>query len=426
MEKNSTENKIHSNKMRFNSTDWGWVAINIGMGIGAGIVFLPVQAGIVGLWIFLASIIISYPLLYLFHRLFVNTIIEAQICDDYTSVISEFLGKNWGIILGIIYFLMLIIWVFVYSTTIVNDSAAYLQNYKITTLSLSHNKFYSLMIIVFMTFLAFKSEKLLFHISKILVVFILLALVILGFLIIPNWAVSNIMPITSFWEMFKNTLITLPFAMTSILFLLSLSPMVIAIRGIHKSKYEARKKALKIMNTSFAILATVVFFFALSCTLTINHTQALEAFKNNTSFLTIIVKYIPGIFLHIIGIGIDIFAVMTSFFGVLLGFHEACQGLAINIFMRNTPKEQINMKILSKCTIVFIVFVAWFATIVDFPILYFTSICSPIFGVIGCFVPVLLVYRSDELYKYRGITSYIVIFTGILLVISPLLALISG
>lgn len=35
---------------RFDSTDWGWIIMSIGMAIGAGIVFLPVQVGIVGVW----------------------------------------------------------------------------------------------------------------------------------------------------------------------------------------------------------------------------------------------------------------------------------------------------------------------------------------------------------------------------------------
>lgn len=40
---------------KFDSTDWGWVIMSIGMAIGAGIVFLPVKVGVLGLWVFLAS-----------------------------------------------------------------------------------------------------------------------------------------------------------------------------------------------------------------------------------------------------------------------------------------------------------------------------------------------------------------------------------
>lgn len=38
--------------IKFDSTDTGWVIMSIGMAIGAGIVFLPVQVGLMGLWYF--------------------------------------------------------------------------------------------------------------------------------------------------------------------------------------------------------------------------------------------------------------------------------------------------------------------------------------------------------------------------------------
>ncbi|MBD4447998.1 hypothetical protein GUG94_23880, partial [Xanthomonas citri pv. citri] len=33
--------------IKFDSTDWGWIIMSIGMAIGAGIVFLPVKIGLV-------------------------------------------------------------------------------------------------------------------------------------------------------------------------------------------------------------------------------------------------------------------------------------------------------------------------------------------------------------------------------------------
>ncbi|WP_239687167.1 hypothetical protein [Mannheimia haemolytica] len=37
---------------KFDSTDFGWIIMSIGMAIGAGIVFLPVQVGLMGMWVF--------------------------------------------------------------------------------------------------------------------------------------------------------------------------------------------------------------------------------------------------------------------------------------------------------------------------------------------------------------------------------------
>ena len=100
--------------VRFDGTDWGWVIMSIGMAIGAGIVFLPVKVGVTGLWVFLASSVVGYPAMYLFQRLFINTLAASRECTDYPGVISSYLGKNWGMIIGLLYFLMLVIWVFVY------------------------------------------------------------------------------------------------------------------------------------------------------------------------------------------------------------------------------------------------------------------------------------------------------------------------
>ncbi|MDD3312594.1 hypothetical protein [Pseudodesulfovibrio sp.] len=408
------------------SKDWGWVAVNIGMGIGAGIVFLPIQAGLVGLWTFLLAIFLAYPALYLFQRLYINTLIESREASDYTTTIREYLGGKWGAALGVIYFVMLLIWLCVYSETVTNDSATYIQAAGLTDGLLSANHLYALVLICFLVFLAFASKTLLFNLSKVLVVVILSSLVILGLLILPHWDFDNIQDISSVWGMLAQTIVTLPFAMTSILFLQSLSPMVIYVRSEYEDVALARQKAMQIMNRAFLILAGVVFFFAFSCTMSITHQDAYNAFLANTSFLAIMGKVMPGGLVPALGVVIDICAVTTSFFGVLLGLHEACLGLYMNLFLGDRPRESVNMAKVSAGVVGLIVLLGWTATIVDFPILYFTSICSPIFAVIGCFIPVILVYRVDLLAKYRGPQSWIVVATGILLVLSPLFALVES
>lgn len=132
---------------RFDSTDWGWIIMSIGMAIGAGIVFLPVQVGIVGVWVYLLAAAVGYPALYLFQRLFVNTLAVSPECTDYPPVISHYLGKNWGIFLGAIYFVMIVISIFVYSMAITNDSASFLYSFNVTDTILSDNPFYGLGVI---------------------------------------------------------------------------------------------------------------------------------------------------------------------------------------------------------------------------------------------------------------------------------------
>ncbi|WP_318467433.1 SLC5/6 family protein [Photobacterium leiognathi] len=407
---------------KFDSVDIGWIVMSIGMAIGAGIVFLPVQVGVMGLWVFLLSSVIGYPAMYLFQKLFINTLAESKKCTDYPGVISGYLGKNWGIALGILYFIMLVIWVLVYSLAITNDSASYLHTFGVTESHLNHNIFYGLALICLLSYIGSKSEKFLFKISGFMAVTVIALVAVMGVLLIPQWNFSNITAVGDWGKMIKDAIITLPFTLTSILFIQSLSPMVISYRSHEKSIEVARHKASRAMTIAFSILFVVVFFFAVSFTFAISQTEAQHALKENISALAMIAHYFPGSWATIVGIVINIFAVVTSFFGVFLAFKEACKGLAMNILERKYAHEEINTDLVNKLTTVFIILIAWTAVALNLPILSFTSICSPIFGIVGCLIPAYLVYKVPTLNKYKGTATYLIIITGILLCISPLLA----
>ncbi|MBW1768536.1 MAG: hypothetical protein JRJ65_16005 [Deltaproteobacteria bacterium] len=386
---------MKSEDIKFDSRDWGWVVMSIGMAVGAGIVFLPVEVGIMGIWVFLLSAAIGYPTLYLFQRLFINTLAESKTCQDYTGIISEYLGKNWGIALGVLYFIMLVIWVFVYSESVTNDSASYLHTYGVTETVWSKNPLYGLLLIIVLVLIAFKSEKLLFRLSGVMAVSVLLIIIVLGLLITPNWNLNNITAFPPVGQLIKKAIITFEVA---------------------------RVKAQRAMRIAFVILFLVVFFYALSFSFSISQEDAKDAYRQNISSLALIAQHIPGTSVRILGVIVDLFAIVTSFFAVLLAFREACTGIVLNILKRKYAEGEINHKRLSMVITLFIILLPWSAVILNLPILHFTSICSPIFGIVGCLIPAMLVYRVPGLHKYKGLATYITIFTGILLLISPLLA----
>lgn len=214
----------------------------------------------------------------------------------------------------------------------------------------------------------------------------------------------------------------LPFTLTSILFIQSLSPMVISYRSREKSIAVARYKAMRAMRISFIILFTVVFFYAVSFTLAISHEQAVSAYKQNISALVLVAQGMSGDTLKLLSLILNVFAVMTVYFSVYLGFREACQGLAMNGLRRIISEEKINPNYVRYGIILFTILLSWSAIVLNTPVLSFTSICSPIFGMVGCLIPAYLTYKVPAPHKYKGIALYIIIATGILLCISPFLA----
>ena len=411
--------------IKFDGTDTGWVIMSIGMAIGAGIVFLPVQVGLMGLWVFLLSSIIGYPAMYLFQRLFINTLAESPECKDYPSVISGYLGKNWGILLGALYFIMLVIWMFVYSTAITNDSASYLHTFGVTQGLLSDNPFYGLVLICILVAISSRGEKLLFKVSSLMVLTKLLVVAALGLSMVGLWHLYNAGTLPPAGLLVKNAIITLPFTLTSILFIQTLSPMVISYRAKEKSVEVARYKALRAMNIAFAILFITVFFYAVSFTLAMGHDEAVKAYQQNISALAIAAQFISGDgegWVKVVSVILNIFAVMTAFFGVYLGFREATHGIVMNLLRRKFPTRQFDERYVQGGIMIFAILLAWSAIVLNAPVLSFTSICSPIFGLIGCLIPAWLVYKVPALHKYKGLSLKIIIITGLLLCISPLLA----
>ncbi len=408
--------------IKFDSTDAGWVIMSIGMAIGAGIVFLPVQVGLMGLWVFLLSSVIGYPAMYLFQRLFINTLAESPECKDYPSVITGYLGKNWGILLGALYFIMLVIWMFVYSTAITNDSASYLHTFGVTDSLLSENPFYGLVLICILVAISSRGEKLLFKVSSFMVLTKLFVVAALGVSMVGMWHLYNAGELPPLGLLIKNAIITLPFTLTSILFIQTLSPMVISYRAREKSVEVARHKALRAMNIAFGILFCTVFFYAVSFTLAMGHDEAVKAYEQNISALAIAAQFFPGGWVTVVSVVLNIFAVMTAFFGVYLGFREASQGIVMNILQRMMPVERISEKWVQNGIMIFAVLLAWSAIVLNAPVLSFTSICSPIFGMVGCLIPAYLVYRVPALHKYKGLSLMLIIITGLLLCISPFLA----
>jgi len=406
---------------RFDAVDFGWIILSIGMAIGAGIVFLPVQAGMVGLWVFLASAAIAYPALYLFQRLFINTVIASDRCCDYPEVISGYLGKNWGIVIGLLYFVMLTIWVFVYSTAITNDSASYLHTFGATSGLLSRNPFYPLALIGALVLLASRGEAFLFKISTVLVLTKLGIVAFLGLSMIRLWNPANIGALPPWSTFLREAIVTLPFTLTSILFLQTLSPMAISYRARGKSLAVAQHKALRAMNIAFGILFVTVFFYAISFTLALGYDDAALAYRENISALALAAQVFPHGLATVLGVILNLFAVTTAFFGVFLGFEEACRGLLLNVLRRFLPDESLPRRRIDWGIRLFLVALAWFVVMRQIPVLNFTSICSPIFGLIGCLIPVWLVLRVPALARYRTPPLALIAITGLLLLISPFL-----
>lgn len=407
----------------FTRYDVGWVILCIGMAIGGGVVFLPIQVGLKGIWVFALSLVLAYPALYMLQELYLKTLSKSEQCDDYTGVITHYLGKNWGFILSVAYFLMLLKGMFTYSLAVTFDSASYLHNYGVTAENLANTAWYPLLLLIGLVAIAAQGEKILFKVSGPMVVVKLLIVVALGFVMIPKWTLANIGLVPELSVLLRDAILTLPFTLFSILFVQILSPMNIAYRRREADSRVATYKAIRVNRVAYMILAISVIFFVLSFTFSLSHDQALEAARTNVSVLAVASQVLPGKVVAIMSISLNIFAIMTAFFGIYLGFQEALKGMAVNIISRFANTDAIPPRVLTLGVAAVIVALLWCWVMTKFSILLLQQVGAPVYGIVSCLIPCYLVFKVPALQVYKSWRIYYIAFFGCLLCIAPFLKL---
>ncbi len=416
-----------SNKVAvpFTGYDAGWVILCIGMAIGSGIVFMPVQMGVKGFWVSLASLVIAYPAVYCLSRLYIQSLSESAACEDYTDIISQYLGKNWSVVLSVAYFVMLLKGMLAYSSTIVKDSASYLQTFSVTTHSLSNSVWFILGLITLMVLIASRGERLLFRISGPMIIVKLSIVVFLGLSMVPYWNVQHLQ-IGKFPDALgfaRDVLLTLPFAMFSILYVQILNPMNVAFRKVEPVREIATYRALRASRYAYLILIVCVLFFGFSFLLSISHDDAMYALNNNISALALAARILPGETVKVLSTVLNVVAIFTAFFGIYLGFHDAAKGIVANAVDRFTTRSDAFNRMLplviAGATIALLV--SW--VVFGISAMALMQITVPVFGIVSCLIPCYLVWRVPSLHKLKSPAVVFVMMFGIMLIVSPLFKL---
>ncbi|MBN3804397.1 transporter [Paraburkholderia sp. Ac-20336] len=405
----------------FTRYDAGWVVMCIGMAIGSGIIFLPIQMGVKGFWVSLTALVIAYPATYLQARLYLQSLAHTEACDDYNDIITQYLGKNWAGFMGVAYFLMLLKGMLAYSSAITRDSASYLQTYKLTAASLGDHTWYIGAIIITLVLIASRGERLLFRISGPMIVSKLGIIVFLGLSMMPYWNVSHLAlghfpEISSFMV---DVLLTLPWAMLSIIYVHVLNPMNVAYRKLEGKREIANYRSLRACRYAYFILVTCVVFFALSFMLATHHEDAVYAMTHNISSLALAARVMRGETVRILATILNVLAIFTAFFGIYLGFHDAVRGIVTNIVDRFMVRsDRFNRLVPFAIAIGTVCFLTFWVKL-NISTMMLMQLTVPVFGIVACLIPCYLVRRVPALAHLRTPAWWIVFAFGLLIIASP-------
>lgn len=110
-------------------TDTMWMLGLYGTAIGAGVLFLPINAGVGGLIPLIIMAILAFPMTYFAHRGLTRFVLSGKNPgEDITEVVEEHFGVGAGKLITLLYFFAIYPILLVYSVAITNTVESFLTH----------------------------------------------------------------------------------------------------------------------------------------------------------------------------------------------------------------------------------------------------------------------------------------------------------
>ena len=93
-------------KQRPAASTASWIITLFGTAVGAGILFLPLNAGGFGFWPLVFATVFILPLVYFSHRTYARIVAGAPQEDhgkDILELVTQYLGKGSGVVFALLY-----------------------------------------------------------------------------------------------------------------------------------------------------------------------------------------------------------------------------------------------------------------------------------------------------------------------------------
>ena len=420
----TNENVIDSCKEsklpKWRKSDTLWMLSLYGTAIGAGVLFLPINAGVGGLIPLLVMLVLAFPMTFFAHQALCRFVLSGKSRDgDITVVVEEAFGRTAGNWITVLYFFAIYPILLVYSVGITNTVDSFMVH-QLGMESLPR-ALLSFVLVTFLMSIVHFGEELIVKVMSILVFPFIAVLMILALFLIPEWngeIFTNLSFGSSDGE--QSILMTLWLVIPVMVFAFNHSPIISSLAVAKRKEYGnvyAEPKCTRIIAASNIMMVVTVMFFVFSCALCLSPAELLDAKAQNISTLSYLANRFNSPVIEYIGPPIAFIAMAKSFLGHYLGGKEGFNGV-VNKFLRSRNKT-ISENKLDKLAIAFMFVTAWGVATLNPSILgLIESLGGPILAVLLFLMPMYAIHKLPVLAKYKGRLSNVFIVVMGLVAIS--------
>lgn len=394
-----------------------WMLSFYGTAIGAGTLFLPIEAGVHGLIPLLLMALLSLPMTYFSHRALCRLILSSSHkSSDITDVVKEYFGHRSGTVLTFLYCFAIFPILLMYSVGMTNTIESFIANQ--TSLNTPPRALLAFILISGLSFIIRFGQESVLRVMGYLVYPFVATLIFLSLYLIPFWngaiLYESSLRIASSPNLFVSMWLIIPV----IVFSFNFSPIISSFAVSQKQRYKsnAEIKSSKLLKYSSIMMVLTVMFFVFSCVLSLSQSDLAAAKTQNISILSYLANHLDNPVVTYFGPMIALIAITKSFLGHYLGAKEGLIGLstAISKSKATTITSPKGIALIE----LFMLTVCWFTATINPNILkMIETISGPAVTIILFLLPMYAIARVPAMRKYRSFFSDVFIsITGLVAV----------
>lgn len=397
---------------RWNRFDTSWAISLFGTAVGAGILFLPMNAGLGGLWPLLVATVLIGPMTYLSHRGLSRMVVASPNPDqDITGVVRDYFGETAGRVVTVLYFLAIYPIVLIYGVGITSTVDSLMVN----QLGLDPWPRWLLagILVLALSAVMLAGQQAMLVVTQWIVYPLIAVLFAVTLLLIPSWSFDGFGAVPAAGDFALSLWLMIPVLVFSFNHSPAISQFSVALRARYGDAAVA--KASSALRVTAVLLVVFTMGFVWSCVLALGPEGLREAKDANLPVLSHLANVMGMPLIAWLGPAVAVTAIASSFFGHWMGAAEGAAGIVRTMVDRRGRFSDRGVRI---GVSVFLIATTWLAGVLNPSILsLIESLAGPVIAVVLYLMPMYAIHKVPALARFRGAASNVfVVLAGLVAV----------
>lgn len=397
--------------------DKAWMLSLYGTAIGAGTLFLPINAGMNGLLPLMVMAILAFPLTYYAHQALCRFVLSGNSnTSNITDVVEEHFGQTAGNLLTLLYFFAIYPILLLYGVAITNTTQSFLTH-QLHLPNPPRGILALILIAGLMAIIRFGQNGIIKAMSCLVYPFIGV-LLFLSFYLMPHWNTAILQQSATLALTGQtHSLPTVLWLMIPVMiFSFNHSPIISSFALDQKQRYgqQADEKSSALLKYTHLMMVGTVMLFVFSCVFSLSPHDLALAKQQNISILSYLANHFNTPLMACLAPIIAFIAISKSFLGHYLGASEGLHGLLTKFNSRRN--KTLSPKFCNMFVELFIVVSCWITATLNPNILtMIETLAGPIIAVILFLMPMYAIIRVPAMKPYqRPLSNAFVALAGLI------------